>query len=100
MIPYFGASVYDDPAVYCQKLRHQLHQTGEDPHPGRRRRSRRRMPRAAVVRVLACAQRDERVPTELVVYPNEGHRFVSAEHRRDVMERAVEWFEQYMPEKP
>jgi len=32
------------------------------------------------------------------VYPNEGHGFVNPEHRRDVMDRAVEWFEKYMPE--
>ena len=37
---------------------------------------------------------------KLVVYPNEGHRFASPDHRRDVMERALDWFEQYMPEKP
>jgi dipeptidyl aminopeptidase/acylaminoacyl peptidase len=41
--------------------------------------------------------RDRHVPTELVVYPNEGHGFVDPAHRRDVMERAVEWFERYMP---
>jgi len=40
--------------------------------------------------------RDEHVPTQLVVYPNEGHGFVDPAHRRDVMVRAVEWFAQYM----
>ena len=39
----------------------------------------------------------EHVPTQLVVYPNEGHGFVDPEHRRDVMDRAVEWFARYMP---
>jgi dipeptidyl aminopeptidase/acylaminoacyl peptidase len=33
------------------------------------------------------------------VYPNEGHGFVNPEHRRDVMDRAVEWFSKYMPER-
>jgi dipeptidyl aminopeptidase/acylaminoacyl peptidase len=32
----------------------------------------------------------------LVVYPNEGHGFVDPAHRRDVMYRAVEWFEKYL----
>jgi dipeptidyl aminopeptidase/acylaminoacyl peptidase len=38
------------------------------------------------------------VPTQLVVYPDEGHGFTNAEHRRDVLERALEWFNLYMPE--
>jgi dipeptidyl aminopeptidase/acylaminoacyl peptidase len=33
----------------------------------------------------------------LVVYPNEGHHFVSRDHQLDVLERSVAWFEQYMP---
>jgi len=32
-----------------------------------------------------------------VVYPNEGHGFTDPAHRRDVLERAVEWFGRYMP---
>jgi dipeptidyl aminopeptidase/acylaminoacyl peptidase len=32
-----------------------------------------------------------------VVYPDEGHRFASPAHRRDVLARALSWFEQYMP---
>ena len=35
MIPYFGASVYDDPAGLRQKLRHHLHQERHHPHPRR-----------------------------------------------------------------
>jgi hypothetical protein len=30
MIPFFGASVYDDPA-FMRKVRHSLHQKREDP---------------------------------------------------------------------
>ena len=43
------------------------------------------------------ALKDLGVKTQLVVYPNEGHGFVNAEHRRDVLERALGWFEEYMP---
>jgi len=32
-----------------------------------------------------------------VVYPNEGHGFTDASHRRDVMIRAADWFARYMP---
>jgi len=37
------------------------------------------------------------VPTQLVVYPMRGMGFQDPAHRRDVMERAVEWFAHYMP---
>ncbi len=46
------------------------------------------------------ALRELHVPTRLVVYPNEGHGFVGPAHRRDVMERAAEWFARYMPPAP
>jgi len=95
MLPYFGASVYDDPAVYAKSSAiDYIKQV--------------RTPTLAVVgdRDGECpapqsfefwhALKAEHVPTELVVYPNEGHGFVDPAHRRDVMYRAVEWFEQYM----
>ena len=95
MLPYFGASVYDDPAVYAKSSAlSYIKQV--------------KTPTLAVVgdRDGECpapqsfefwhALRDEHVPTELVVYPNEGHGFVDPGHRRDVMYRAIEWFQQYM----
>jgi len=95
MIPYFGASVYDDPAVYARSSAiNYIKQV--------------KTPTLVVVgdRDGECpapqsfefwhALRDQHVPTQLVVYPNEGHGFVDPQHRRDVMYRAVEWFEQYL----
>ena len=99
MIPYFGASVYDDPAVYAKSSAISFIRQV-------------RTPTLVVVgdRDGECpapqsfefwhALRDRHVPTELVVYANEGHGFVDPSHRRDVMDRAVEWFTKYMPEKP
>ncbi len=96
MIPFFGASVYDDPAVYAKSSAINFIRNV-------------RTPTLVVVgdRDGECpapqsfefwhALRDLGVPTELVVYPNEGHGFVNPEHRRDVLERALGWFEQYMP---
>jgi dipeptidyl aminopeptidase/acylaminoacyl peptidase len=95
MIPYFGASVYDDPAVYAKSSAinyiKQAHtptlvvvgdRDGECPAPQSFE--------------FWHALRDEHVPTQLVVYPNEGHGFVDPAHRRDVMYRAVEWFAEYL----
>jgi dipeptidyl aminopeptidase/acylaminoacyl peptidase len=96
MIPFFGSSVYDDPAVYAKSSAIDFIKNAKTPT------------------LLVVGDRDgecpapqsfefwhglraEHVPTELVVYPDEGHRFVSFDHRRDVMERALSWFEQYLP---
>ncbi len=37
-----------------------------------------------------------RTPTQLVVYPDEGHRFVSEAHNRDLLQRTVRWFDTYL----
>jgi dipeptidyl aminopeptidase/acylaminoacyl peptidase len=96
MIPFFGASVYDDPAVYAKSSAidfiHNIKtptlvvvgdRDGECPAPQSFE--------------FWHALRAQHVPTQLVVYPDEGHHFNSAAHRRDVLERALSWFEQYMP---
>jgi dipeptidyl aminopeptidase/acylaminoacyl peptidase len=96
MIPFFGATVYDDPAVYARSSAINFikrvktptlivvgDRDGECPAPQSFE--------------FWHALRDQNVPTKLVVYPNEGHGFVNPEHRRDVLERALAWFEQYMP---
>ena len=36
------------------------------------------------------------VPTELAVYPREGHGPRERDHMRDIEERTVRWFEQYL----
>jgi dipeptidyl aminopeptidase/acylaminoacyl peptidase len=96
MTPFFGASVYDDPEAYAKSsaidfIRNVKTPTlvvvgdrdGECPAPQSFE--------------FWHALRAEHVPTELVVYPEEGHRFASPQHRRDVLARALGWFEQYMP---
>jgi dipeptidyl aminopeptidase/acylaminoacyl peptidase len=96
MIPYFGASVYDDPQVYARSSAityiKQAHtpalavvgdRDGECPAPQSFE--------------FWHALHDLNVPSQLVVYPNEGHGFVDPIHTRDVLERAVDWFARYMP---
>ena len=36
------------------------------------------------------------VPTEMVVYPGEGHMFKDSGHKRDLFERAIAWFDKYL----
>ena len=43
------------------------------------------------------ALRAEGIPAQLVVYPGEGHHFASSEHQRDLLRRAIAWFQAEMP---
>jgi len=36
------------------------------------------------------------VPTELVIYPDEGHAVRKREHQQDIEERMVGWFDKYL----
>jgi dipeptidyl aminopeptidase/acylaminoacyl peptidase len=99
MLPFFGASVYDDPKVYAKSsaidfIRKVKTPTlvvvgdrdGECPAPQSFE--------------FWHALKAEGVPTELVVYANEGHGFRNPEHRIDVLERMLGWFDQYLGGAP
>jgi dipeptidyl aminopeptidase/acylaminoacyl peptidase len=99
MIPYFGASVYDDPQVYAKSspitfIKHTHTPTlllvgdrdGECPAPQSFE--------------FWHALRDLHVHTQLVVYPYEGHGFADPANRRDVLQRAVDWLARTMPPGP
>ena len=94
MIPFFGASVYDEPAVYAKS----------DP-----------MHFVTAVKtptLILVGDRDGEVPmeqsvewwhalttlhvpTRLVVYPDEGHMFIRSADARDYALRSLEWFEEW-----
>jgi dipeptidyl aminopeptidase/acylaminoacyl peptidase len=96
MIPYFGASVYDDPAVYAKSAPITFVKNVKTPT------------------LILVGDRDGecpapqsfewwhalktlQVPVEFVVYPGEGHQFRAPEHRRDVDLRVVRWFDRWLP---
>jgi dipeptidyl aminopeptidase/acylaminoacyl peptidase len=98
MVPFFGKTVYDDAAVYAKSSAIEYikkvktptlvvvgDRDGECPAPQSFE--------------FWHALRAEGVKTQLVIYPNEGHAFRTPEHRRDVLERALNWFETEMPAK-
>ena len=91
MIPYFGASVYDDPAVYAKMSAIDFIKQVKTPT------------------LVVVGDRDGECPapqsyefwralktlgvkTQMVVYPNEGHSFHKPEHQKDVLLRMIGWF--------
>ena len=97
MIPYFGASVYQDPAVYARsspitfirKLKTPTlvlvgDRDGECPAPQSFE--------------FWHGLKAQDVPTGLVVYPDEGHNIQQPAHRRDIIKRTVDWFDRYLKE--
>jgi dipeptidyl aminopeptidase/acylaminoacyl peptidase len=91
MIPYFGASVYDDPAVYAKVSAINFikqvktptlivvgDSDGECPAPQSYE--------------FWHALKALGVKTQMVVYPHEGHLFQKPEHQKDVLLRMIRWF--------
>jgi dipeptidyl aminopeptidase/acylaminoacyl peptidase len=95
MIPFFGASVYDDPAVYERSSPIHFIKNAKTPT-------------LIIVgeRDAECpapqsfefwhALRTLNVPTQLVVYPGEGHLFIKPEHQTDRLDQTVGWFEKWL----
>jgi dipeptidyl aminopeptidase/acylaminoacyl peptidase len=99
MIPFFGASVYDDPAVYAKSDPMHFVKTVKTPT------------------LILVGDRDGEVPmeqsvewwhalttlhvpTKLVVYPDEGHLFIKPADARDYTLRTLEWFEEWFGKAP
>ncbi len=98
MVPFFGATVYDDPKSYAKSSAIEYiknvktptlvivgDRDGECPAPQSFE--------------FWHALRAEGVKTQLVIYPNEGHGFRDPAHIADREAREVAWFEQNMPAK-
>jgi dipeptidyl aminopeptidase/acylaminoacyl peptidase len=95
LLPFFGASPYDDPVIY------------DSLSPVRNIKA------AATPMLLYVGEHDvecppsqsrqfwrallaERVPTRLIVYPDEGHAILTPEHADDLSRQVVEWFDGYI----
>jgi dipeptidyl aminopeptidase/acylaminoacyl peptidase len=96
MKPYFGASVYDDPGVYAKSSAINFIKEVRTPTlivVGERDAE----TPAPQSFEFWHALRAQNVPTSLVVYPGEGHGFARDASRRDVLARALAWFDHYLP---
>ena len=95
MIPFFGASVYDDPAVYEKSSPIRFIKNVKTPTlviAGERDAE---CPSAQSYEFWH-ALKTLGVPTHLIVYPGEGHLFIKPEHQVDRMEQTVGWFDKYL----
>ena len=95
MIPFFGASVYEDPAVYARSSPITFIKNAKTPT------------------LILVGDSDGECPTpqsyefwhalktlgvenEFVVYQHEGHAFSNPAHQRDVIERVAGWFDGHL----
>ena len=95
MIPYFGATVYDDPAIYAKSAPINFIKNVKTPT------------------LVLVGERDGECPapqsfefwhalktlgvdTQLVVYADEVHSIRKLAHRRDIARRLVQWFDKYL----
>jgi len=95
MIPFFGASVYDDPAVYEKSSPIRFIKNVKTPT------------------LVIVGEHDAECPasqsyefwhalkalgvlTKLIIYPGEGHMFIEPKHQVDRLEQTVEWFDKYL----
>jgi dipeptidyl aminopeptidase/acylaminoacyl peptidase len=95
MIPYFGKSAYDDPAVYgASSAINYMHNV--------------KTPTFAYVgeHDIECpapqtqefwhAMKAMNVPTSIMIYPGEGHGLRDPEHLADAEQRTLAWFDKYL----
>ena len=95
MIPYFGKSAYDDPAVYAASSAiNYIHNV--------------KTPTFAYVgeHDIECpapqtqefwhAMKAMNVPTSIMIYPGEGHGLRDPEHLADAQQRTLDWFDKYL----
>ncbi len=95
MVPYFGASVYDDPAVYARSSAiNYIHNV--------------RTPTFSFVgeRDIECpapqtqefwhALKAVGVPTAIMIYPGEGHALRDPANTQDSVQRSLAWFDKYL----
>jgi dipeptidyl aminopeptidase/acylaminoacyl peptidase len=95
LIPFFGASVYDDPGVYAKSSPITFIKNVKTPT------------------LILVGDRDGECPTpqsfefwhalqtlgvenRFVVYPNEGHMIFDPVHRHDIMQRTLEWYDHHL----
>ncbi|MGZ3183482.1 MAG: prolyl oligopeptidase family serine peptidase, partial [Telluria sp.] len=95
MIPFFGASAYDDPAIYRAASPIESIKNARTPtliYVGERDLE---CPPAQSVEFWH-GLKAMGVPVSLVIYDGEGHAFRKPEHQKDLQQRELAWFDKYL----
>jgi dipeptidyl aminopeptidase/acylaminoacyl peptidase len=95
MLPYFGASVYEDPAAYAQSSAINFIRNVKTPtfeYVGERDIE---CP-APQTQEFWHALKALNVPTSIMIYPGEGHGLRDPAHSADALQRTLAWFNQYL----
>jgi dipeptidyl aminopeptidase/acylaminoacyl peptidase len=95
MIPFFGASVYDDPSAYAQSSPMTFIKNVRTPTLIVVGDSDKECP-APQSYEYWHALRTLGVETKLVVYENEGHHFRKPAHVEDLLTRSINWFNDHL----
>jgi dipeptidyl aminopeptidase/acylaminoacyl peptidase len=95
MLPFFGGSAYDDPAIYNAASPINFIKKARTPtfiYVGERDLECPAPQSLEYWRGLEAMN----VPTSLVIYPGEGHRLRQPDHIHDLRDRIIGWFDRYL----
>jgi dipeptidyl aminopeptidase/acylaminoacyl peptidase len=95
MLPYFGASVYDDPAVYAKSSPLTFIKNVKTPVLVLHGERDAEVP-APQGYEFWHALKTLGVPTQLVIYPDEGHGLFREESKKDRVFRVLGWFDRWL----
>jgi dipeptidyl aminopeptidase/acylaminoacyl peptidase len=95
MIPFFGASVYDDPAVYAKSSPITFIKNSRTPMLILQGERDEEVPAPQAFEFYNALQ-TLGVPSRLVVYADEGHGIRQPKNVVDMLERTIAWFDNYL----
>jgi dipeptidyl aminopeptidase/acylaminoacyl peptidase len=95
LLPYFGASVYDDPEVYARSSALNYIRNARTPTFAYVGEQDIECPASQTVEFWH-AMKAVGVPTAIMIYPGEGHGLREPVHAEDALQRTLAWFDKYM----
>jgi dipeptidyl aminopeptidase/acylaminoacyl peptidase len=95
MIPFFGASIYDDPAAYEKSSPIKFIKNVKTPTLVIVGEHDAECPSPQSYEFWH-ALRTIGVPTQLIIYPGEGHMFIKPQNQADRLNQTLGWFDKYL----
>ena len=95
MIPYFGKSAYDDPAIYAASSAINYMHNVKTPTFAYVGEHDIECP-APQTQEFWHAMKAMNVPTSIMIYPGEGHGLRDPDHLADAEQRTLAWFDRYL----